>query len=70
MRQKLNLYGLGKAILSSAMIVGDWWKKPYNIQELADAFGVGALQRGIDQAEEAGETVPQEAKDALASVKK
>jgi len=69
-RRQPNFYATGKAILSEGMVVHDWWKKDYNIHELARFFGVGALQRGVDAAKANGETVPQEALDALKSVSK
>jgi len=67
---KPSFYGLCKDLLSAGMIVNYWWKKPYNLRELTDAFGTGALQRGIKAAQERGETVPQEAIDAVFGVQK
>lgn len=67
--KKPNLYGIGKGILSSAMTLNDWWKKPgFNLHELVHAFGQGALQRGIDNAKQRGETIPQSVQDALNTV--
>ena len=56
--KKPNFYGIGKGILSSGIVLSHWWKKEYNLYELVPAFGIGALQRGIDQAKANGEEVP------------
>jgi hypothetical protein len=65
---KRSLYGMGTGILSSAMIVNDWWKKPgFNLRQLVQAFGKGALQRGIDNAKQRGEAIPQDVHEALNS---
>ena len=67
--KKANHYGIGKGILSSAITVNDWWKKPgFNLHELVHAFGKGALQRGIDNAKQQGESIPQDVQDALNTV--
>jgi len=64
--KKPNLYGIGKGILSSAITLNDWWKKPgFNLHELVHAFGKGALQRGIDNAKQQGEPIPNGLQDAL-----
>jgi hypothetical protein len=64
--KKPNLYGIGKGILSSAITVNDWWKKPeFDLHELVHAFGKGALQRGIDNAKQRGELIPHGLQDAL-----
>ena len=58
MRKTPNFYAVSKGILSSSIIVHDWWKKPYDLQELLKAFGQGALQRGVQAAQAKGETIP------------
>jgi hypothetical protein len=64
--KKANLYGIGKGILSSAITLNDWWKKPgFNLHELVHAFGKGALQRGIDNGKQRGDTIPHGLQDAL-----
>jgi len=64
--KKPNLYGIGKGILSSAITVNDWWKKAgFDLHELVHAFGKGALQRGIDNAMQRGDTIPHGLQDAL-----
>ncbi len=64
-KKKPNLYGIGKGILSAGIVVNGWWKKDYNLPELVRAFGKGALQRGIDNAKNSGETVPDSVQAAL-----
>jgi len=70
LRRQPNFYGFCKDLLSAGMIVNDWWKQPYNLRELTDAFGIGALQRGVKAAQERGEKVPQEVIDAVSGVQK
>jgi len=55
-----NLYGYGKAILANGIILNNWWKKEYDFAELIQHFGAGALQRGVKEALDAGETVPED----------
>jgi hypothetical protein len=44
---KINFIGIGKSILSDYMTVNNWWEKDFSRQELLDAFGLGALERGL-----------------------
>lgn len=64
-KSKPNFYGIGKDILSAVMVVNGWWMREYNLAELVRAFGKGALQRGIDNAKNSGETVPDSVQAAL-----
>lgn len=56
----INLYGYGKAVLASGIILNNWWKKEYDFAHLVQNFGAGALQRGVKEALDAGETVPED----------
>ena len=55
-----NMYSIGKSIISSYMIVEDWWKvDDYDFYELRKAFGIEALKKGVDKSLERGEVVPE-----------
>ncbi len=59
MKRKINAYEGLKSIIANSMWVEDWWKTDTAWNRARQAFGIGALKRGVQKALDKGEQVPQ-----------
>lgn len=58
--RKGNFYAIAKNILADGMRLDNWWKQPYDFEELRHHFGVRMLANGVRFSLDNGESVPDE----------